>query len=54
MYSPSAQMHTMTSESWLRIIENKFGKDYLTEDQKNLLLEQGITALHESLESEET
>ena len=44
----------MTSGSWLRTKEI-FGKRLLAgSDREDLLLEQGITALHESLEREET
>ena len=52
MYSPSAQIQNMTPEGWLRMIEKRFGKDYLTEEQRTLLLTQGITALHDSFEEE--
>lgn len=54
-YSPVALIHPgPTPEAWLRMIERRFGKDYPTEAQKNLLLEKGISALCDSLDELET
>jgi len=42
----------MSPANWLTFVEKKFGKDYLTKEQKNLLLAGGVQDLMDSLPEE--
>jgi hypothetical protein len=49
MYTPSMISSGLSPEDWLKLVEKRFGKDYLTEEQKTLLLEKGVQDLIDSL-----
>jgi hypothetical protein len=49
MYTPSMIASGISPLGWLNLIEKNFGKDYLTDEQRELLLEKGIEALVDSL-----
>lgn len=49
MYTPSEIASGISPAGWLKLIEKVFGRDYLTEEQKSLLLDKGVDALMDSL-----
>ena len=52
-YSPAMIDGGIGPEGWLKLIKKKMGENYLTEEQEQLLLREGIQALLPTLPEED-